>query len=76
MNNSPHGNITRDTAVVAGLFFLTQVEPAYAYVDPGSISVVITAILGSIAAVGYSARMYFSRIKDFFKKSKSDRKRK
>lgn len=36
---------------------------AFAYVDPGSGSVIVTAILGLFAAVGYNFRKYFYKIK-------------
>lgn len=36
---------------------------AFAYVDPGSGSVIVTAILGLCAAVGYNFRKYFYKIK-------------
>lgn len=39
------------------LFFLP--EQAHAYVDPGSGSVIITTVLGFIAAIGYTFRKVF-----------------
>ena len=36
---------------------------AFAYVDPGSGSVIVTTILGLIAAIGYTCRKYFYKIK-------------
>lgn len=36
--------------------------PAYAYVDPGSVSIVVTAILGAIATVGYTFRLYWAKL--------------
>ncbi|HEX5776271.1 MAG TPA: hypothetical protein VFX95_06290 [Caulobacteraceae bacterium] len=59
-----------DAAAVALILTATQAAPAYAYVDPGSVSIVITAILGGIAAVGYTLRSYFSRLKQFFSRKK------
>ncbi len=46
--------------VISSLFIPTT---AYAYVDPGSGSVIVTTILGLIAAVGYTFRKYFYKIK-------------
>ena len=63
-----------DALVVAAILLLTMVSPAYAYVDPGSISMVVTAILGGIAAIGYSARMYLGKVRAFLSRKKpSDR---
>lgn len=50
---------------IASLFFLALVSPAAAYIDPGSGSVVTTAIIGFFAAIAYTARKYFYRVKDF-----------
>lgn len=50
-------------------------QPAYAYVDPGSASVVIAAVLGSIAAVGYTIRTFLARVKSFFAKNKKPEER-
>jgi hypothetical protein len=42
---------------------LVALAPAYAYVDPGSGSVIVTTILGVLAAIGYTVRKYFYRLK-------------
>ena len=44
---------------LSGLF----ASEAHAYVDPGSGSVIVTTILGLIAAIGYTFRKYFYKIK-------------
>ena len=43
-----------------------QPEVAHAYVDPGSGSVIVTAILGFFAAIGYTCRKQFYRLRRFF----------
>lgn len=50
------------------IVFLSIQSTAYAYIDPGSGSVVMTAILGAIAAVGYTVRKYFYKIRRLFKR--------
>ena len=45
--------------------FLLFPSTAYAYVDPGSGSVIVTTILGLVAAVGYTFRKYFYKLKRF-----------
>jgi hypothetical protein len=47
---------------------------AYAYVDPGSGSVIVTTILGLIAAVTYTCRKFFYNLKSkiFGKQSKTE----
>ena len=44
---------------------------AYAYVDPGSGSVIVTTILGLIAAIGYTCRKYFYKFKRMITGKKS-----
>jgi len=46
--------------LISNLFFPSI---AFAYVDPGSGSVIVTTILGLIAAIGYTLRKYFYKIK-------------
>lgn len=55
-----------DTLLVATILLLSSTQPSHAYIDPGSGSIVMTAILGFLAAVGYTARKYFYKIKNLF----------
>ena len=57
-----------DVAVVTVILLLTTVQEAQAYIDPGSGSLIMTAILGFFAAIGYTSRKYFYRFKSLFKK--------
>ena len=54
------------------IFILLISNNAYAYIDPGSGSIIIQAILGAIAAVGTTASIYWSKIKKFFTKNKKN----
>ena len=45
---------------------LLPASSAHAYVDPGSGSVIVTTILGLLAAVGYTFRKYFYKVKRTF----------
>jgi len=40
----------------------------FAYIDPGSGGAFLSAILGFFAAIIYSIKKYFYKIKSFFKK--------
>lgn len=60
----------RSIATLSALFFLLLSNSAYAYIDPGTGSVVTTAIIGFIAAVGYSARKFLYRLTDLFRSKK------
>jgi len=56
-------------ACLVVLFLLVfSVDSSYAYIDPGSGSIIMTALLGIIAAAGYTIRMYVHKIKMFFGK--------
>lgn len=51
-----------DLLVLAVLSLGLTTLPAYAYVDPGSVSIVVTAVLGAIATVGYTFRLYWGKL--------------
>ena len=51
------------TLQVALVMMLLEPAIAFAYVDPGSGSVIVTTILGFIAAIGYTFRKYFYKFK-------------
>ncbi len=55
--------------LIANLFFPSI---AFAYVDPGSGSVIVTTILGLLAAIGYTFRKYFYKIKRMITRKKED----
>ena len=60
------------------LFFnLLFLGKAQAYIDPGSGSIILQALLGALAAAGVSISIYWNKLKDFFKKNKNkDRNKK
>ena len=60
------------------LFFnLLFLGKAQAYIDPGSSSIILQALLGVLAAAGASISIYWNKLKDFFKKNKNkDRNKK
>jgi hypothetical protein len=51
--------------VVLGLFVLGE-QQVFAYVDPGSGSMLLQLLLGGVAGVAVVARMYWQRIRAFF----------
>jgi len=55
--------------IIGSIFFLLNwTTTAHAYIDPGSTSAIITAILGFFAAAGYTINKYIFKIKKFFSK--------
>jgi len=53
------------------LFLCALNTKAYAYIDPGVGSIVLQAIVGAIAATSLTIKIYWQKIKDFFKKKKN-----
>jgi hypothetical protein len=45
------------------LMTLLLPETAHAYIDPGSASLIVSSILGFIAAIGFTFRKYFYKLK-------------
>ncbi|MEL6751701.1 MAG: hypothetical protein AAFO70_06445 [Pseudomonadota bacterium] len=59
-------------ACAFALVTLLAPAQAHAYVDPGSGSVIVTTILGLFAAIGYTFRKYFYKVKRRLFGSKDD----
>ena len=58
--------------LIYNIFIATN---AYAYLDPGTGSIILQAILGAIAA-GFSYCMfYWNKVKNFFKKNNSKKEK-
>ena len=53
--------------IILGMAFLTLScgpQDAFAYVDPGSGSILLQLIMGGVAGVGVVAKLYWQRIRD------------
>lgn len=51
------------------IFFLFP-SPAWAYLDPGTLSVVVSAILAAFAAIVATFKLWWYKLKSFFNSSK------
>lgn len=51
-------------ALLAVIVFLTGAIPAYAYVDPGTGSMLVQLVTGGVAGALVLARLYWRRLKD------------
>jgi len=49
---------------ISFLMFFT--EPAYAYLDPGTGSMILQAVIGAIAGSAVAIKIFWKRIKHFF----------
>ena len=45
------------------LFSGTVISDAYAYIDPGSGSIVIQALIGALVGVGITLKVYWAKIR-------------
>ena len=55
-------------SIIATHFYFTFQNQLYAYLDPGTGSIIIQAILGFIAAAGATITVYWKKFKEFFQK--------
>lgn len=58
-----------DTAFALILFGIIPTAPAHAYLDGGTVSLVLQAVAGAVASVLLFGKMYWAKIKRFFKRS-------
>ncbi len=56
--------------VVAAL--LSIATPAYAYLDPGTGSMILSAVIGVAAAVGLALKMFWYRVLSLFRGGRRD----
>lgn len=56
------------------VLLITFVNSAYAYLDPGPMSLLIQIVIGAVAAVLFAVKTYWHKVKRFFSRmKKSDR---
>ena len=48
------------------LLFITASSPAYGYIDPGTGSLIIQGVIGAIAAIAVTVKLYWHKLKLFF----------
>ena len=53
------------------LFYFTFTSISYAYLDPGTGSIILQVIIGFVAALFSKVKFFFNKIKNFFLKKKS-----
>ena len=69
MNDSQRRLIDDGKLVAAALFLVLLAQPAWAYLDPGTGSMIISAIVGLFATVGLALKTYWYKVKSFFRKN-------
>ena len=70
----PRGGLQRRAALIAVAVVLLAFSPAaFAYLDPSTGSMVVSAIVGIFASIALAVKTYWYKIKGFFKRdSKQD----
>lgn len=58
--------------LASALALAATATPAFAYLDPGTGSMLLQGLIGGIAAVGAVLSVYKQKIKDAFSRKKSD----
>ena len=53
---------------IVSIFYVFLTSSSHAYLDPGSSSIILQAILGAIAAAGATIGIYWKKFKNFFAK--------
>jgi len=60
--------------ILSVVFLSLWIQPAVAYIDPGSGSAIMSAIIGFFVAVGLAIKTFWYKIKSFFTPGKKQRK--
>ena len=47
-------------------FCLAASAPAFGYIDPGTGSLIVQSVIGAIAAIGVTLKLYWHKLKIFF----------
>ena len=58
-------NLNRLILLCASLVYAI---PVFAYIDPGTGSLVVQSVIGAIAAIGVTLKIYWHKLKIFFAK--------
>ena len=56
----------KTTYFVTMMFIIITAQPAFAYIDPGSGSAIMSVIIGFFVAVGVLIKTFWYKIKNFF----------
>lgn len=56
----------KDSCKLLFVFLITLALPSYGYIDPGTGSLIIQSIIGAIAAIGVTLKLYWHKLKLLF----------
>ena len=63
----------KKTLLLSAIILFFTVQPALAYIDPGTGSVILQAVVGLIFAGAVTIKMYWAKILNFFKRDKTSK---
>ena len=58
--------------ITALILFVGNIQAAYAYLDPGTGSIIIQSVIAAIAAAAMVIKVYWYRIKTFFSRASQE----
>jgi hypothetical protein len=61
------------TAYLFVAFFCFWIQPVMAYIDPGSGSAIMSAVIGFFVAIGLAVKTYWYKLKSLFLNNKSEK---
>ncbi|MFQ5635695.1 MAG: hypothetical protein ACE5G3_10260 [Gammaproteobacteria bacterium] len=68
MKRSHRRHVGASAPVAAALFLIMNSQPAWAYLDPGTGSMIISALVGLFATVALAVKTYWYKIKAFLRR--------
>ena len=68
MKNNRNASYSKTLGILGIIFIISEhfISDAYAYIDPGSGSIIIQAIIGALVGVGITVKIYWYKIKEKF----------
>ena len=58
----------------AWLFFVSSTAPCFAYLDPGTSSMILQVVASVFVGAAVAIKIYWNKLKSFFKKTKKEEK--
>ena len=66
MNNTIRS--ASNVCILSGLYIVASTGHAHAYIDPGSVGLIMTAILGVLGSIAYTFRSWIGKVRSLFSK--------
>tara|TARA_B110000438_G_scaffold32097_1_gene31617 strand:- start:392 stop:577 length:186 start_codon:yes stop_codon:yes gene_type:complete len=54
--------------MISSLLIVFSVHDAYGYIEPGTVGIVIQALVGALVGVGIALKLYWYKLKEKFSK--------